>query len=133
MQTRQIQIIVARDLRHWLARREAAVDLRALEMLATRTRSTHNVGKNMGVLSNCKEKCRSGMADSVSTKAPLLSAYRFAPLSATRSSVVSEEESRAKRGGHFECPCLPEKFRYFGPIAPLISIGPANKSPAIPN
>src|SRR5262245_57228025 len=87
----------------------------------------------MGVLSNCKEKCRSGMADSVSTKAPLLSAYRFAPLSANRSSVVNEEESRAKRGGHFECPCLPEKFRYFRPIAPLISIGPANKSPAIPN
>ena len=34
MQARRVQIMVARDLRHRLAGGEAAVDLRALEMLA---------------------------------------------------------------------------------------------------
>ena len=37
MQARQVQIIVARDLRHRLAGGKAAVDFRALEMLACLT------------------------------------------------------------------------------------------------
>ena len=41
MQARRVQIMVARDLRHRLAAGEAAVDFRALEMLACVTISTH--------------------------------------------------------------------------------------------
>ena len=61
MQARQIQIMVARDLRHRLAGGEAAVDLRALQMLTTRTLSTHNVEINMGILIKRKGNCGSGM------------------------------------------------------------------------
>jgi hypothetical protein len=41
MQTRQVQIIVARDLRRRFPGGEAAVDLGPLEMLARATRSRH--------------------------------------------------------------------------------------------
>jgi hypothetical protein len=41
VQARQVQIIVMRNLRRRLAGSEAAVDLRALEMLACATISTH--------------------------------------------------------------------------------------------
>jgi hypothetical protein len=41
MQARRVQIMIARDLCHRLAGGEAAVDLRALEMLACATISTH--------------------------------------------------------------------------------------------
>ena len=41
MQARQVQIIVARDLRHRLAGGEAAVDFRALEMLTCAAWSSH--------------------------------------------------------------------------------------------
>ena len=52
--------MVARDLRHRLAGGEAAVDLRALQMLTTRTLSTHNVEMNMGILIKRKGNCGSG-------------------------------------------------------------------------
>ncbi|MGB2595046.1 MAG: hypothetical protein WBC87_09020 [Pseudolabrys sp.] len=52
--------MVARDLRHRLAGGEAAVDLRTLQMLTTRTLSTHNVEINMGILIKRKGNCGSG-------------------------------------------------------------------------
>ncbi|MGA9499711.1 MAG: hypothetical protein WBV52_05715, partial [Pseudolabrys sp.] len=45
MQARRVHIMVARDLRHRLAGGEAAVDFRALEMLACATISTHICSK----------------------------------------------------------------------------------------
>ena len=45
MQARRVHIMVARDLCHRLAGGEAAVDLRALEMLACATISTHICSK----------------------------------------------------------------------------------------
>ena len=55
MQARQSQVIVARDLRHRLAGGKAAVDLRTLEMLTSRTLSTHNIYKTWRLLSKRKE------------------------------------------------------------------------------
>ncbi|MGC2114655.1 MAG: hypothetical protein WA656_09050, partial [Pseudolabrys sp.] len=52
--------VVARDLRRRLAGSEAAVYFGALEMLTTRTRSSHNIYKNMRLLSKRKEICGSG-------------------------------------------------------------------------
>ena len=60
MQARQVQIIVARDLRHRLAGGKPTVDLRTLEMLTARTLSTHNVEINMGILIKRKGNCGPG-------------------------------------------------------------------------
>jgi hypothetical protein len=50
MQARQIQIVVARDLRHRLTGGEAAVDLRMLEMLTCAARSRHTRDNSTGGL-----------------------------------------------------------------------------------
>ncbi|MGB6588580.1 MAG: hypothetical protein WBE93_21775, partial [Pseudolabrys sp.] len=50
MQARHVQIIVARDLGDRLATREAAVDFRALEMLARGANSAHTSRGNVVTL-----------------------------------------------------------------------------------
>ena len=60
MHARFGQVIGARDLRHRLAAGKPTVDLRALEMLTTRTLSTHNIEINMGILIKRKVNCGSG-------------------------------------------------------------------------
>ena len=47
--------MVARDLRHRLAGGKPAVDFRALEMLTSAAWSSHNIYKNMRLLSKRKE------------------------------------------------------------------------------
>ncbi|MGC1573171.1 MAG: hypothetical protein WA750_13810, partial [Pseudolabrys sp.] len=50
MQARQVQIIVARDLRHRLATRDTAVDFGAFKMLARGANSAHTSRGNVVTL-----------------------------------------------------------------------------------